>query len=1263
MVVKSYLRYERAATLGQVFSHTSAAAWHWDGRRVFSPAQENVLTWDSRTFEQAGRTFADDEGSSCLVVVVDPSGGSVQSGVGNMLVRNVATGHENGTVNLWHWQDLVEQNQGANKHRGTQSASLQAQEQSRNSRAELVASLQGHRSAVISLCFISDHATAFPHRLPYVQTSNGVHSAKSAAARLLASGSRDADIVIWDVVAECGLFRLSGHKGPITALTLIPASMSATSTSPTTQENGDSENGVADDAEALPRLVSASTDTFLKVWDLQTQYCVDTLVGHRSEVWSLATNPAGSRVISGSGDDELQLWEVQESSSGPAAEPAATLNGAASDDRMDEDDGGVDGRKDKGDKKSKNYVLSRGTTLHSAGPIRRESVARVQGVDIHTSGRLVVTAPAEKSIEVYRVRTAEEVKKRAKKRAKRSKKLQEQLAEAGGASGEDVMAAMAVDTADSAVDRSKAEDELGLVQMIKTVAKVKWVAFSPHADAHAMVERLQHKVLSEDGEDGDAGATKASSGPILLGVIAAGLMNNSIEVYGVAITNRKATVEHFGTIGATNGHRTDIRSLALSSDNALLASGSHGEVKLWNPRSGAMVRSMASGYALCVAFVPGDRHVLVGTREGKIVLCDVSSATAVEETLAHDGPIWGMRVLPNKRGFVTCSGDKTIKFWDFELVRVTVRPDGTEVGPDDEDEEDEDSDGCSSDNDGESEEESSTEGEGDEDEESDDDDDDLDLEGIHPARREQMLKERALQRAKEGKQPSGKLLAKASKQKPAVISNTTTTRLSFSLARTATMTDDVLSIMVTRSGDHVAVSLLDSTIKVLFADSLNLHLSMYGHKLPVTALDVSSDGTLLASGSADKNLKFWGMDFGDCHRSLFAHSDGITAVAFQPGTHYLFTASKDRTIKYWDGDTHQLILKFSNEHKGEVWGLVMSSSGDFFASASQDRSLRLFRRTEEQVFLEEEREREQEREMEEQMMADEATERERARTFGTGTSGRHAAAADALGDPSLLLKGDGDGNADDGEAEDGAALQAATRRTMGAIKGAESLLEAIELLDEELTALRNYEEEVEEVRLQHEKLGGEMQKVPKPERNLMLEAMDMTAREYFLRALRKLKSAEVEEALMLVPFHHVLSLFTHMQEILAKRQDVELATRCVLFLVQLHHRRLSTTPAAADVLYGLRREVTDSLAEQRARIGFNLAGLGIIRAQMDAQNFAPGAFVLPTTEPEKVSASAIDPVARAKQQKKRRDAGLHSNRKSAASATGGRRAIVRGKRA
>ena len=100
----------------------------------------------------------------------------------------------------------------------------------------------------------------------------------------------------------------------------------------------------------------------------------------------------------------------------------------------------------------------------------------------------------------------------------------------------------------------------------------------------------------------------------------------------------------------------------------------------------------------------------------------------------------------------------------------------------------------------------------------------------------------------------------------------------------------------------VAVGLLDSTVRLYYDDSLKFFLSLYGHKLPVLSIDMSSDSSILASGSADKTVKLWGLDFGDCHRSLLAHADSVTCVRFQPRTHYFFTAGKDGVIKYWDAD-------------------------------------------------------------------------------------------------------------------------------------------------------------------------------------------------------------------------------------------------------------------------------------------------------------------------------------------------------------------------
>ena len=92
----------------------------------------------------------------------------------------------------------------------------------------------------------------------------------------------------------------------------------------------------------------------------------------------------------------------------------------------------------------------------------------------------------------------------------------------------------------------------------------------------------------------------------------------------------------------------------------------------------------------------------------------------------------------------------------------------------------------------------------------------------------------------------------------------------------------------------------------------------------------------------------WGLDFGDCHKSFLAHGDSVMAVAFLSRTHYFFSAGKDRAIKYWDADRFEHILTLEG-HKGEVWGLAAAPDGAFVVSASHDRSLRVWVRTDEQA--------------------------------------------------------------------------------------------------------------------------------------------------------------------------------------------------------------------------------------------------------------------------------------------------------------------------
>lgn len=61
-------------------------------------------------------------------------------------------------------------------------------------------------------------------------------------------------------------------------------------------------------------IVSGSTDNTIRVWDVQTGLCVDTLLGHTGMVDYVSYSPDGMKIISSARDSTARLWDVSNSS-------------------------------------------------------------------------------------------------------------------------------------------------------------------------------------------------------------------------------------------------------------------------------------------------------------------------------------------------------------------------------------------------------------------------------------------------------------------------------------------------------------------------------------------------------------------------------------------------------------------------------------------------------------------------------------------------------------------------------------------------------------------------------------------------------------------------------------------------------------------------------------------------------------------------------------------------------------------------------------
>ena len=410
------------------------------------------------------------------------------------------------------------------------------------------------------------------------------------------------------------------------------------------------------------RLLSASEDHTLRLWDAESGEALMALPGHEDDVTSCAFSPDGRRLLSGGGDRTLRLWDAE------SGEPLMALPGHQN--SVTSCAFSPDGRRLLSASRDHTLRLWDGETLESLAVLRGHENG-VTSCAFSPDGRRLLSGGWDNTLRLWDAETGEALMALPGHE-------NEVRSCAFSPDGRRLLSA----SFDHTLRLWDAQTGQSLMALPGHESAVFSCAFSP--DGRRLLsassdktlrlwdgETLESLAVLRGHEDWVRSCAFSPDGRRLL----SGGGDNTLRLWD-AQTGQSLIV--------LRGHQGGVSSCAFSPDGRRLLSASEDHtLRLWDAESGEpliVLPGHESGVRSC-AFSPDGLRLLSASWDHTLRLWDGETLESLAVLPGHEGPVQSCAFSPDGRRLLSASDDHTLRLWDGETLEslAVLRGHGNEV--------------------------------------------------------------------------------------------------------------------------------------------------------------------------------------------------------------------------------------------------------------------------------------------------------------------------------------------------------------------------------------------------------------------------------------------------------------------------------------------------------------------------------------------------------------------------------------------------------